>query len=168
MTAEQCLNQWAFEIPPEPIPDKNIIETVSSDVVFVGGGTAGFVTAVSAQESGLSVTLVAASTKPINRGGSNFAVYGKIMEKYGVERCDPWQLQKEIAMAYDAVDQKMWYKVYNKSEESMNWLVDIAAEYGIDAELECDSNLEKDDIYHASMGSHSFIDDEMKQVGMGQ
>ena len=32
---------WSWETPPEPIPEEQIAETLSRDVVVVGGGISG-------------------------------------------------------------------------------------------------------------------------------
>lgn len=168
MTGKAYQGKWAFEIPPDPIPESDIARTVEADVVVVGGGASGFVTAVSAAQEGLKVAMVTASTKPISRGGSNFGVYSKVMEKYGVPRCDPNSFHKEIAMNYNAVDQRKWYKLFHTSEEAMNWAVDLMEAHGIETALECPANIAKDDIYYVTMGSHGFINSEIKEVGMGQ
>ena len=64
LTAASATQKWAFEIPPEPITD--IAETVEADVVVVGAGTAGLVTAYSALQQGhlLSPSPAAARTTP--------------------------------------------------------------------------------------------------------
>ena len=64
LTAASATQKWAFEIPPEPITD--IAETVEADVVVVGAGTAGLVTAYSALQQGLDVVVVTASSIPIS------------------------------------------------------------------------------------------------------
>ena len=67
--------KWAFEIAPEPIADDQITATEEADVVVVGGGMAGMVTAASCAENGLKVILISASQAPVSRGGSNNGVY---------------------------------------------------------------------------------------------
>ena len=98
-TAESSQREWSFEIPPEPIAEDAIVETVEADVIVVGAGTSGLMTAVSAAEEGLDVIVVSASTKPVARGGSNNAVYCKAMEREGFERLTPFMFQKEIFYA---------------------------------------------------------------------
>ena len=69
--------KWSFEIPPEPVADDDIAETITHDIVIVGAGMAGLCTAVSAAEKGADVVVFSASTKPISRGGSNHAIGSK-------------------------------------------------------------------------------------------
>ena len=84
--AQTMQRKWSFEIPPEPIADSDIAETIEADVVVVGCGTSGLMTANSAAESGLDVVIASASTKPVSRGGSNNAVYCKAFEAQGYPR----------------------------------------------------------------------------------
>ena len=136
-TAETMQRKWSFEIPPEPIADSDIAETIEADVVVVGCGTSGLMTANSAAESGLDVVIPSASTKPVSRGGSNNAVYCKAFEAQGYPRVPIEQYEKEIFCQTHKVDQRKWYQHYNHSEEAMNWTCDLMekAGYSIDIEI---------------------------------
>ena len=158
--------KWSFEIAPEPITD--IAEEFDADVVVVGGGTSGLVTAVSAAEHGLNVTVVTAASVPISRGGSNNAAFSKKMEEMGIPRYSPQQIRKEIALQYNSVDQKKWYKHYNNSEYAMNWLIDLMAEAGYDVAVEQGPSIDADDIYYTAPSAHGFINEDNDMVGMTQ
>ncbi|MDR0350312.1 MAG: FAD-dependent oxidoreductase [Coriobacteriales bacterium] len=160
--------KWDFETPPAPIADDLIAETISADVVVVGAGTAGLVTACSALDEGLAVVVVSASSKPISRGGSNNAIYSKVMERMGFERQSPEIIQKEMAMNYNHVDQKKWYKYYNNSEEAMNWLIDIMEGAGFETAIERTSNMAEDSLFYCAPAAHGWINDEDNHVGMTQ
>ena len=136
MTAEKSLaTKWEFEIPPAPIPEDQII--------IVGSGMSGLITAFSAAQNGASVTLFSASSGPISRGGSNFAKYSKVVEARGIE---PFDVSKyfynEMRAASFQVDQKKWNRGYNNSEEAMNWLIDLVAEDGLNVILERDNSFD--------------------------
>lgn len=166
LTADNLNKTWSFEIAPEAITDIN--EEIEVDVVVVGAGTAGLITAVSAKKAGLDVALVTASSTPISRGGSNNAAYSKAMEKGGFQRYSPWQIEKEIAMNMNSVDQKKWYIHYNKSEEAMNWLIDIMAAHGLDVAIEHGAQVAEGNIYFTAPSAHGFINAENQSVGMTQ
>lgn len=130
-------------MPPEPIPDDKITETIENDIIVVGAGMAGLTTAVAAAEKGAIVTLFSASSAPISRGGSNYARNSKVMEELGVEPFDPSPFYyHEYRAASDNVDQRKWMKGFNHSEEAMNWMIDIAREAGLEVILERDNTFD--------------------------
>lgn len=166
MNAEMAAKKWEFEIPPEPITD--IAETIEADVVVVGAGTAGLVTAYSALEQGLDVVVVSASSIPISRGGSNNAVYSKEMEKEGFPRQDPYYFLKELAMNYNNVDHRKWYKYYHSSEEAINWMIDIMEGAGYQTAIERTSEMDPDSLFYTAPSAHGWINEEDQSVGMTQ
>lgn len=135
--------KWSFMIPPEPIADDQITETIENDIIVVGGGMSGFTTAVSAAEQGAKVTLFSAASAPISRGGSNYAKNSKVMEELGIEPFDPVPFYyHEMRAASFAVDQQKWMRGYNESEEAMNWMIDIAQASGLQVIMERDNTFD--------------------------
>ncbi|BAK43509.1 FAD-dependent oxidoreductase [Eggerthella sp. YY7918] len=152
---------WSFMVPPEPIADDQITETIENDIIVVGGGMSGFTTAVSAAEQGAKVTLFSASSAPISRGGSNFARNSKVMEELGVKPFDPVPFfYHEMRAASFAVDQRKWMRGYNNSEEAMNWMIDIARNAGLEVIMERDNTFDMGPNYaHAfsTLGDSSMV-----------
>ena len=146
-TAETMQRKWSFEIPPEPIADSDIAETIEADVIVVGAGTSGLMTANSAAESGLDVVIASASTKPVSRGGSNNAVYCKAFEAQGYPRVPIEQYEKEIFCQTHKVDQRKWYQHYNNSEEAMNWACDLMEKAGYGITIEIGTPDDEDSLY---------------------
>lgn len=135
--------KWSFMVPPEPIADSQIKETIEDDIVIIGGGMSGFTTAVSAAEKGASVTLFSAASAPISRGGSNFARNSKVMEELGITPFDPVPyFYHEMRAASFAIDQQKWMRGYNNSEEAMNWMIDIARARGLEVIMERDNTFD--------------------------
>lgn len=167
-TADSAAKKWAFEIPPEPIPDRLIHETVTADVVVVGEGMAGLCTALSAAEEGVDTVIVTGSSRPIGRGGSVFAAYSKIMEAKGYPRqeVESFYLQEFAASSYN-IDQRKWYRFYNNSETAMNWLIDMLEAEGFDVVLEQGT---EDDPFSPSdqpVGTHAFLGHGISFAGVG-
>lgn len=157
--------KWSFMIPPDPIADDRIVETVENDIIVVGGGMSGFTTAVSAAENGAKVTLFSAASAPISRGGSNYARNSKVMEELGIEPFDPVPFYyHEMRAASFAVDQRKWMRGYNNSEEAMNWMIDIAREAGLEVIMERDNTFDMGPNY-----AHAFsTEGDSTMVSTGQ
>ena len=167
LTADVLNQKWSFEIAPEPITD--IAETVDCELVVVGGGTSGLAAACSGAQAGLDTILVSGSTGPVCRGGSNHCTYSKVMEREGVERYDVENFYlSELAANSFKVDNRKWYKFYNNSEESMNWLLDMLFEEGYDAVLEITNVDDFDSPTNSPVASHSFVSPDMQMAGVGQ
>lgn len=169
MTIEAAKQQWEFEIAPDPIADSDIAETIDADVVVVGAGASGLITAYSALEQGLDVVVVSASSKPISRGGSNHAVFSKTMADMGIEREPMADLEREMAINYGSVDHAKWYRFYQNSEEAMNWMIDIMEGEGFRTGIEMTSGMPRDSIYYQHPAAHGWYKDETVDViGMTQ
>ena len=168
MNADIASKKWSFEIPPDPIDDVLISNTVVADLVVVGEGMSGLCTALSAAEAGLDTVIVTASSKPVGRGGSVFAVYSKVMQRLGYPKFDPTDffLHEFASNSYN-VDQRKWYSFYNNSEESMNWLIDMLEADGLRIVLE---NGNTDDPHSPTtqpIGTHGFTDGSITFAGLG-
>ena len=157
----------SWELPQEPITD--IAETYEADVIVVGCGVSGMVTANSAQEQGLKVIIVTASSKPISRGGSNNAVYSKAMEKLGIPRWDvAKELRREQALNGCLPDQRKFAKFAKCSENAMNWMIDIMESHGFETSIEPNTPYPEDDVYYSPQASHAWINEENTAVGQTQ
>ena len=170
MNGDKYFDKWDFEIPEEGITDDEIAETIEAEIIVVGAGTAGLVTANSAAEEGADVVLISASSAPVARGGSNHAVYSKTMEELGVEPNDISFYEKEMKANGSHVDARKWYKYYNNSEEAMNWLIDIMEGLGYSTGIETLTptiDNEAGATYYAP-GAHGFYNDENPGMGYNQ
>ncbi|WP_041690812.1 FAD-binding protein [Eggerthella sp. YY7918] len=168
ITSDILGQKWAFEIAPDPITDDQIAETIEADIVVVGAGISGLVTANSAIEEGAKVVVVSASENPVSRGGSNNAVYSKAMEAAGLPRTDVWDYQKEIFYGANNVDTKKWYRYYNNSETAMNWAIDLMAEAGYECGIERTTPVDKDSLFAIPATSHGWMTKDVRSPAMGQ
>ena len=71
---EKLFFQSSFEVAPAPIPDSEIMNTVTADIVVIGEGIAGIVTALAAAEAGAKVTIIEKNKTFAARGFHNAAV----------------------------------------------------------------------------------------------
>jgi fumarate reductase flavoprotein subunit len=119
-----------FEIPPAPISDKDIKETIATDIVVVGAGFAGLSAAVSAGQAGAKVVLLEKNPNPGFRGYDYAAINSKVQKSVGNE-LDPVKITREI-MRYGGYrgDQRVVSLFVNHSGEANDWLVDMATQLG--------------------------------------
>uniref|UniRef100_A0A7C9JCD8 FAD-dependent oxidoreductase n=1 Tax=Muribaculaceae bacterium Z82 TaxID=2304548 RepID=A0A7C9JCD8_9BACT len=160
---------WSFMVPPEVPSEDKIVRTEEADIVVVGSGTAGLVTAASAVENGAKVILFSASKGNVSRGGSCHGVWSKVMEREGIKRYNPGDFFRGqmIAAGYN-VDQGKWWKFANNSEEAMNWCIDIIDEAGYRTVLEASPQLDESDPMFCPVASHSWIGGDITSAGSGQ
>jgi len=160
--------KWAFEIPPDPIPESEITKTVETGVVIMGGGTAGLVCANAAVENGAKVVLIAASDGPVARGGSNFAINTKAMAKAGIP---PIDVSKAFRLRMRdnifRIDQDKWWTFARRSAEAMDWLNDkmVAAGYQTTFEF---NFIDPEDVMDVMPGTHGWMGGDIKTMSNGQ
>ena len=158
----------SFEVEPPPIPEEQISGALEADVVVVGEGLAGLCAALTARQAGADTLIISASARPVGRGGSVFAAYSKVMEAKGLPRqnLDDFFLEEFSSNSF-LVDQRKWYTLLDRSEEAMNWLIDILQAAGCGVVLE-DAN---EDDHHSPTyqppGTHAFVGSGIARAGTG-
>jgi len=172
LNAQLASQKWSFEIPPAPIPDSQIANTVQTEIVVVGAGLSGLYTAAAAAENGAKVVVIAASQAPTFRGGSNHAANSKYMQAQGVAPYDVDKFfRRELSAAGYNVDQAKWWRFYNNSEEAMNWLIDKMEAAGYQTILEVhngpDAQPDFSDPMVQPAGSHCWVSKDMQTAGSG-
>ncbi|MDR0350868.1 MAG: FAD-binding protein [Coriobacteriales bacterium] len=169
VTAEQ---KWSFEIAPAPIGEDQITATEEADVIVVGAGMSGLVSAASCLENGLSVILVSASQAAVSRGGSNHGIASKVIEAMGLPHYDPEPFYRTQYLANGGnIKPGFWYKFYNNSTEAINWLIDIGEKAGIKCTIESGPEYTADDPMFTPAAAHAFYveDSELEgAVGTGE
>ena len=151
---------WDFEIAPDPIPEDQITQTYEADIIVIGAGVSGLVTAASATEEGADVILFAASSTPVSRGGSNHGIGTKVQERLGITDYNKDTIsglfKRELARNGYLVDQKHWWKWANNSADTMNWLIDIMENAGYITTMEIGYE-DVDGTFTVTPGSHNWI-----------
>ncbi len=125
LTAESVSKKWAFEIAPEPILDSEIVKTVETEVVVVGGGPSGYISANVAAEAGAEVILFSSAEAPVSHGGEYFGIQTKATEAAGIGNYDiatVWK--KRFRDNQYRINQDLWWTFARKNPEAINWLID--------------------------------------------
>ena len=164
MTADAyAATTWSFEIPPEPVDEDSIVETVEDDVIVVGSGVSGLVAAASVLGHGGSCTLFSAGSKAVSRGGSNHAVNSKTQQRLGLDytpESAAAYFNNEISRQGYRVDSRKWWRFINNSGEAMDWVTEIMEAAGYQTTLE----LPYDDpagTFTIPSGAHNFYGPEI-------
>jgi succinate dehydrogenase/fumarate reductase flavoprotein subunit len=151
----------SWEVKPDPIPESEIVKTVDTEILVIGGGYSGCCTAARASELGAKVILVEKSDTLHGNGvGGTGAVASKVLDEAGL-KLDKVDSQKRwVKTCGGRCRESLVAKFHNSSEEAMNWMIDIAAEDGAKALIsENHSNdiVHKEDrTYHMFVGGSTF------------
>ena len=139
MAEKNCVapetGRFSFETPPPPVPETEITETVTADIVIVGAGLSGLCAALRASELGAKVAVIEKTNSWNVRGGHIGAANSKAWREAGVVN-DKKELAREwiAACGNRALEEQVWLFI-NSSEEAMNWLIDREAAHGITPRL---------------------------------
>ena len=120
----------SFLKAPEPIADADIKETVTADIIVVGGGMSGLCAAMSAAEEGAKVILLE-KTDNVNFRGNDYGAIGSKMQK---------QIGNEIN-GLEAIQEIMRYNAYKGNQRVVSlwadnsgmvadWIMSKAEGYG--------------------------------------
>lgn len=155
---------WSFEVPPEPVDESAIKETITDDVIVIGSGVSGLVAAASILGHGGSCTLFSAGTKAVSRGGSNHAVGTKTQARLGLDYTPDTvaaHFNNEIARQGYRMDSRKWWKWINESGEAMDWITDIMDKAGYTTTLELPFS-DPNGTFSIPSGAHNFYGPEIE------
>jgi hypothetical protein len=147
LDADSYDKEWKFMLAPDLIPDSQIEETVTKEVVVVGSGMSGLCCATALAEGGVDVMVVSAGHQPISRGGSNQAIGSQFQTEQlnaynaahaGEPGFEPYPSPYTPSLALEhvkleqlagiyAMDKIKWSRWLQNSGISMDWMVDKMA-----------------------------------------
>ncbi|MBN1316431.1 MAG: FAD-dependent oxidoreductase [Anaerolineales bacterium] len=123
---------YSFETPPDPIPDSDIKETVTTDILVIGAGTSGLPAAIRAKEAGAEVIVIDKFVTSRYGGGDNSIINSRLQKKLGIE-VDPDEvclaLQKYANNWTNQALIRLWA---DHSGEYMDWLMDMTEAQGLE------------------------------------
>ena len=146
----------SWEIKPDPIDPADIVKTVDTEILVIGGGYSGCATAARASELGAKVILVEKSDTLHGNGvGGTGAVASKVLDEAGL-KLDKVDSQKRwVKTCGGRCRESLVAKFHNNSEEAMNWMIDIAAEDGAVALIS--ENHSNDPVHKEDRTYHMFV-----------
>ncbi len=127
-----------FEVPPAPVPEKDIKQTLTADIVVVGGGTGGMFAALTAAESGAkTIVLEKGPTAAVGPAWMG-AVNSSLQKKLGVQ-IDRNEVVAEICRyGGHLVDQRLVNLWADRSGEAIDWFASIVEAGGMQVMVETD------------------------------
>jgi succinate dehydrogenase/fumarate reductase flavoprotein subunit len=158
---------YSFETPPPPVPAGKIKQRISTEIVVIGAGTSGLVCANAAVEKGAEVVVIASSSAPVGRGGSNHAFNSKLMRKLGLTSNAAREFKNAMKCHSFMIDQDKWWLWARKSGEAMDWLTDKMEAAGYQSVIEM-GNTDPEGIMTMYPGSHSWLGENIKTAGRSQ
>ncbi|MBQ2043148.1 MAG: FAD-dependent oxidoreductase [Firmicutes bacterium] len=155
--------KWAT--PPKPYAKEDFDEEYTTEVLVIGAGICGLSCAYSAAEMGCEVTVI--EKLPMYHGFAfNVGVVNsKFMRSKGIVN-DPDEVAREwIKRCGNRCDERLVRKFVDKSEEAMDWALDLAMrpEYGVRPSLQ--GAVYKGESYYEIYGTHIFYDGPIARQG---
>jgi fumarate reductase flavoprotein subunit len=115
-----------FEVPLPPIPDKEIKDTITADVIVVGCGIAGLTASLSAVEAGAKCIVLEKLPTFNFRGGWNAAFNSRLQKQQGIKVNKDDVIQTVMEVGSYRSDQRVVKKWADNADEVMEWLLDMA------------------------------------------
>jgi fumarate reductase flavoprotein subunit len=109
--------------------------SVAADVVVVGAGIAGMVTALSAAEAGATVILLEKNRSFAARGFHNAAIGSQVQRRMGIEFDTAQALREMIGAQNNQVKESLYWIWAEHSGACMDWVIEKAAAAGLGVEL---------------------------------
>ena len=120
---------YPWETPPPPIPENEIVETIETEVVIVGGGISGLAAGARSAQLGLKV-IVLEKTGGFVAHGSHLATVGSYVQREHGVNIDKAQFVRDwMRISGSRVNEDLLWIYANRSEEAFNWLVEMGGDH---------------------------------------
>jgi succinate dehydrogenase/fumarate reductase flavoprotein subunit len=117
---------YSWETEPAAIPEAQIAETLTADVIIIGGGISGLAAAARVTGKGLSAIIIDKNKRTVALAGQIAAVNTKTMAEKGVV-IDKKQLAADwLKVSGSRVEESLLWLFINRSGEGFEWLLDLA------------------------------------------
>jgi fumarate reductase flavoprotein subunit len=125
-----------FELPPPPIPPRDIREIITADVVVVGAGISGLTAALSAAEAGARTVLLEKGDNFHHRGLHNAALASRLQKQAGIKIDRDRLIYTIMEFAAYRNDQRLIKLWADNCDQVMDWLIDMAEAAGVKVVLD--------------------------------
>ncbi len=131
---EEGLFTPSFLIPPDPIPDDQIIDEYEADVAVIGMGLAGMCAARAALEEGASVFVVDKQSQWSLHSHQICAVNSQIAKDMGCdipEEMVDFMIETEMVSFRDRTSADIWSYMMRHSGEDFDWYLSLCPKYTV-------------------------------------
>ena len=119
---------YPWETPPPPIPESDIVETIDTEVVIIGGGISGLAAGARSAQLGRKV-IVLEKTGGFVAHGSHLATVGSYVQRENGVFIDKAQFAREwLRVSGSRVDEDLLWIYVNRSEEAFDWLCEMGGD----------------------------------------
>lgn len=118
--------RYAWETPPPPIPESQIIDTLEADVVIIGAGIAGLAAGARCTELGLKVIVVDKHNGLVAHGAHIACLDSPVMRELGVKIDKEEFARRWMHTSGSRVNEDLLWLYINKGEEAVQWLLNLA------------------------------------------
>jgi len=124
-------NKWTYHVPLDPIPEAEIKETFTTDIVVVGAGTSGLAATLTAVENGAKVIEIERHTTFRYSGGHIAAIDSRLQKQLGI-KVNKEEICLELMRASgNHANQKLIRMWADNSGETMDWIMDMTDADGV-------------------------------------
>ncbi len=117
---------YSWETPPDPIPEAEIAETVTTEVLVIGGGISGLAASARCADKGLKVITLDKNEKMFALAGQIAAVNSRIMAEKGIQVDKKMLAADWLKMSGSRVQEDLLCLFINRSAEGFHWMLDLA------------------------------------------
>jgi fumarate reductase flavoprotein subunit len=135
MTSQK--KQYSFEIPPDPIPDDQIVDVTESEIVIVGAGVSGIPAAMKAAEMGADVQVIEKQSQITPYTPTGMAAINSTALKEAGAVVDRDEIIHEFMGPGNAYrgNQELVALYVDKSGEVVDWITDVLAQYNVPVQI---------------------------------
>jgi succinate dehydrogenase/fumarate reductase flavoprotein subunit len=119
---------YSWETPPAPVAESDIAETVTAEVIVLGGGISGLAASARCAYRGLKVITLDKNEKLQALAGQIAAVNSRVMAEKGIT-IDKKQLAADwLKMSGSRIQEELLWLFLDRSAEGFHWLLDLAGD----------------------------------------
>ena len=119
---------YSWETPPAPISEDQIVETIETEVVIIGGGISGLSAAARCTQLGMKVIVLEKSGGLVGHGAHVASVGSDCQRENGVF-IDKEQFTRDwMRISGSRIDERLLRLYVNRSEEAFHWLLEAGGE----------------------------------------